>query len=72
MRDRVKMVRDTIAHRAYVFSFMPLFTSRCFLAGLSRKLKEKFLSDLCDSSAAGGESMSKNNELYIINEQLSK
>ncbi len=25
---------------------------------LSRKLKEKFLCDLCDSSEAGGESMS--------------
>ena len=29
------------------------------LCPLSRKLKEKFLCDLCDSSEAGGESMSK-------------
>jgi len=39
------------------FAFPTLFTSRCFLAGLSRKLKEKFLCDLCDSSEAGGESI---------------
>ena len=56
MRDGVKIVGDPIARRACVFNFLPLFTSRCFLAGLSRKLKEK---SLCDSSEAGGESMSK-------------
>ena len=59
MRDEVKMTRNIIARRTRVFSFLPLFTSRYFLAGLSRKLKEKFLCDLCDSSEAGGESMPK-------------
>ena len=46
MRDEVKMACNTIARRACVFNFLPFFTSRCFLAGLSRKLKEKFLRDL--------------------------
>jgi len=55
MRDGVKKARDTIARMASVFNFLPLLTSRYFLAGLSRKLKEKFLCDLCDSSEAGGE-----------------
>jgi hypothetical protein len=59
MQDGVKIKSDTIARRVYIFKFLPLFTSRCSLAGLSRKLKEKFLCDLCDSSEAGGESMSK-------------
>jgi hypothetical protein len=59
MRKEVKIARNTIARRAFVFNFLPLFTSRCFLAGLSRKLKEKFLSALCDSSEAGGNSMFK-------------
>jgi hypothetical protein len=59
MRDEVKIVHNTIARMASVFNFLPLLASRCFLAGLSRKLKEKFLCDLCDSSEAGGESMSK-------------
>jgi hypothetical protein len=59
MRDEVKIARNTIARRACVFNFLPLFTSRCFLARLSRKLKEKFLSDLRDLSEAGGELMSK-------------
>jgi len=59
MRDEVEIARNAIARRACVFNFLPLFTSRCFLASLSRKLKEKFLSDLCDSSEAGGELMSK-------------
>ena len=59
MRDEMKIARNTIARRACVFSFLPLFTARCFLAGLSRKLKEKFLCDLCDSSEAGGESVYK-------------
>jgi hypothetical protein len=40
-------------------NFLPLLASRCFLAGLSKKLKEKSLCDLCDSSEAGGESISK-------------
>ena len=46
MREKVKIARNTIARRACVFNFLPLFTSRCFLAGLTRKLKEKFLCDL--------------------------
>jgi len=58
MRDGVKIAHDTIARRACVFIFLPLFTSRCSLAGLSRKVKEKFLCDLCESEA-GGEPMSK-------------
>jgi hypothetical protein len=59
MRDGEKIVGDLIARRACVFNFLPLFTSHCFLVRLSRKLKEKSLCDLCDSSEAGGESMSK-------------
>ncbi len=62
MRDGVKKAGDTIARRACVFTFLPLFTSCCFLAGLSRRLKEGFLCDLCDSSEAGGGSMSIQNE----------
>jgi hypothetical protein len=58
MRDGVKIARDTIAQRVGGFNFLALFTSRCSVAVLSRKLKEKFLCDLCDSSKAGGESMS--------------
>ena len=34
------------------------------------KLKEKFLCDLCDSSAAGGESMYNNNELISMSRGL--
>ena len=59
MRDGVKIVGDPIARRACIFNFLPLLASRCSLAGPNRKLKEKSLSDLCDSSEAGGESMSK-------------
>jgi len=59
MHDGVKIAGDPIVRRACVFKFLPLLASRCFLAGLSRKLKEKSLCDLCDSSEAGGESMSK-------------
>jgi len=59
MRDGVKIVSDPIARRARVFNFLPFFTPRYLLARFSRKLKEKFLCDLCDSSEAGGESMSK-------------
>ena len=55
MRDPVKMARNIIALRACVFRFLPLLTYRCSLVELSRKLKEKFLRDLCDSSEAGGE-----------------
>jgi hypothetical protein len=40
MRDRLKIARDAIARRACIFNFLPLFTSRCSLAGLSRKLKK--------------------------------
>jgi hypothetical protein len=40
MRDRLKIVRDAIARRACIFSFLPLFTSRCSLARFSRKLKK--------------------------------
>jgi len=59
MCDEVKIVGDPIARRARGFNFLPLLASRCFLAGLSRKLEEKSLCDLCDSSEAGGESISK-------------
>jgi hypothetical protein len=59
MRDGVKIVGDPISRMAFVLNFLPWFTSRCFLAGLSRKLEEKSLCDLCDSSEACGESMSK-------------
>jgi len=59
MRDEVKIARNAIARRACVFNFLLFFTSRGFLGGLSRKLKEKFLCDLCDSSEAGGKSISK-------------
>ena len=46
MRAGVKIVDDTIARMARVLYFLPLFTSSCFLAGLSRKLEEKSLCDL--------------------------
>jgi len=59
MREGVKKARDTVARRTCVFNFLPFFASRFFLAGVSSKLKGKFLCDLCDSSEAGGESMSK-------------
>ena len=59
LHDKLKIANDTIAQKAYVFNFLPLLASRCFLAGLSKKLKEKSLCDLCDSSEAGGESISK-------------
>jgi hypothetical protein len=59
LHDKLKIANDTIAQKAYVFNFLPLLVSRCFLAGLSKKLKEKSLCDLCDSSEAGGESISK-------------
>jgi hypothetical protein len=58
MRNELKIVGDIIIRRACVFNFLPLFTSHCFLAGLSER-KKKSLCDLCDSSEAGGESMSK-------------
>jgi hypothetical protein len=57
MRDEVKIARYTIARWACVINFLPFFTPRWFLARLSRKLKEKFLRDLWDSSEAGGKSM---------------
>jgi hypothetical protein len=57
MRDGVRIGGNPIARRPPVFNFLPLFTSRCFLAGLNRKLKEKTLCVLCDSSEAGGESI---------------
>ena len=59
MRDGVKMAGNPIARRTWAISFLPLIVSRCFLAGLIRKLKEKSLCVLCDSSGAGSESMSK-------------
>ena len=53
------MARDTIAHRACVFNFPPSLPCDSFALvkrrQVSRKLKEKFLCDLCDSSEAGGE-----------------
>jgi len=55
MYDEVNIARKTIAPRGCVFNFLPLLTCRFFLVGLSRKLKEKFLRDLCVSSEAGGE-----------------
>jgi hypothetical protein len=58
MREGLKIVRDPIARKAFVFNFLPLLAFRCFLAGL-RKLKEKSLCDLCDSSEAGCEPMPK-------------
>ena len=48
MRYGLKLARDA-ALRACVFNFLPS----------QQKVKEKFLCDLCDSSEAGGESMSK-------------
>ena len=59
MREGVKIVGDPIARRAWAISFLPLLASRCTLAGLIRKLKEKSLCVLCDSSEAGGDSISK-------------
>jgi hypothetical protein len=59
LHDKLKIANDTIAQKASVFNFLPLLASRCFLAGLSKKLKEKSLCNLCDSSEAGGESISK-------------
>jgi len=45
------------AQRICVFNFLPLLASRCFLAELSKKSKEKSLCDLCDSSEVGDESI---------------
>jgi hypothetical protein len=59
MRDKVKIALNTIARRAFFVNFLPLFSSRFLLAGLSRKLTEKFLRELCGSSEAGGKSMPK-------------
>jgi hypothetical protein len=49
MRDGLKLARDAIARRVCVFNFLPS----------QQTVNEKFLCDLCDSSEAGGESMSK-------------
>jgi hypothetical protein len=59
LHDKLKIANDTISQKAYVFNFLPLLASRCFSAGLSRKLKEKSLCDLCDSSEVDGEAISK-------------
>jgi hypothetical protein len=40
MRDGLKIAPDAIARRACIFNFLPLSTSCCSLAGLSRKLKK--------------------------------
>lgn len=55
MRGR-NTTRYHFARRVFVFNFLPLFTSRRFLAELSGKIEEKFLCDLC-SSGAGGENV---------------
>ena len=57
MCDDLKIVRDFIARRACVFNFLPSCLP-LFLAD-QQKVKEKFLCGLCDSSEAGGESISK-------------
>ena len=51
MREGLKIARDAIARRGCSFNFLPS----------QQKVKSAFggLSDLCDSSEAGGESMSK-------------
>ena len=59
MCDEFNIACNTIVRRGCVFNFLSLLTCRFFLVGLSRKLKEKFLRDLCDSSEEGGKSMSK-------------
>jgi hypothetical protein len=59
MLDGMIIVGDPIARKACFFNFLPLLASYCYLAGVNRKLKEKSLCALCDSSEAGGESMSK-------------
>jgi len=49
MRYAVQRPRKTIARRACGFNFL----------ASQQKVKKKFLCDLCDSSEAGGDSMSK-------------
>ena len=49
MRAGLKLARDAIARRVCVFNFLPS----------QQTVNEKFFCDLCDSSEAGGESMSK-------------
>jgi len=66
----MKMVCYTVARRACFFNFLEaslkalIFEGHPATAGpLSRKLKEKFLCDLSDSSETGGEFMS--NDIYL-------
>ena len=40
MRDGLRLARDSIDGRPYVFNFLPLLASRCSLAGISKKLKK--------------------------------
>jgi hypothetical protein len=56
MHDGVKMVRDAIARRVCDFNFLPSLPFHSFALvkrmQVRRKLKEKLLCDLCDSSEA--------------------
>ena len=56
MRNGLKVARKTIAQWPCIFNFLPLQTFHYFLSGLSRKLKDKLLGDLCDSSDLSGRS----------------
>jgi len=58
MRDGLKIARDAIARRLVFLTFCLIHIPQLF-SGVQQKVKEKFLCDLCDSSEAGGESISK-------------
>ena len=59
MPDGLKIASDAMALKACILNFLPLFASRLLFSGAQQKVKESILCALCDSSDAGGESMSK-------------
>jgi len=70
MRDGLRLARDSIAGRPYVFNFLPLLSSRCFLAGLSRKLKKSSSAIFATRAQRAVSPCLNNNEL--ISKRLSR
>jgi hypothetical protein len=59
MLDGIIILGNSITRRVFVFNYLSLLASLISLAEICRKLKERSLCALCDSSEAGGKSILK-------------